>query len=64
MVNRAQELLELTKRVVISLPGRYINTFETADKDKVFIFRVREDLTVYSGLNLCTVSDNLVKERS
>ena len=61
-VNRAQELLELTKGVVISsAPGSYTTPLDAAGMDEVFISRLRKDLTVYSGLNLWIVSDNLRK---
>jgi aspartate-semialdehyde dehydrogenase len=41
--------------------GGYVTPYESAGEDATYISRIREDITVESGLSLWVVSDNLRK---
>jgi aspartate-semialdehyde dehydrogenase len=59
-----QELLRKAPGIeVVDEPekGRYPMALECAERDEVFVGRIRRDDTVTNGLNLWVVSDNLRK---
>src|SRR5690606_22115073 len=42
-------------------PGGYITPIECVGEYATYISRIRQDVTIENGLNLCCVSDNLLK---
>jgi len=62
--NKATELLSNFKNISVvdyRKDGGYVTPVEAAGEDKVYISRIRQDLSVDNGLNLWVVSDNLRK---
>jgi aspartate-semialdehyde dehydrogenase len=61
---RAREILSSTPGVVVMddpSAGIYPTPLDAADRDEVFVGRIREDLSFSGGLHLWVVSDNLRK---
>ena len=62
--NKATELLSNFKNISVVDHRKdegYVTPVEAAGEDKVYISRIRQDLSVDNGLNLWVVSDNLRK---
>ena len=62
--NKATELLSNFKNISVvdhRNDEGYVTPVEAAGEDKVYISRIRQDLSVDNGLNLWVVSDNLRK---
>lgn len=61
----ARALLKKAKGVTVlddvKVDGGYITPVEVAGEDNVYVSRIREDMTLDSGLNLWIVGDNLRK---
>ena len=59
-----REALENTKGIVVmddTEKGVYPTPRELADRDEVFVGRIRQDESVESGVNLWVVADNIRK---
>ena len=62
--NKATELLSNFENISVVDHRKdegYVTPVEAAGEDKVYISRIRQDLSVDNGLNLWVVSDNLRK---